>query len=325
MSGTNDLVRKQRAAAAFIQRGWYVCLIGNERLPLRNCAQCSDRSPQYVPHVGAADCPHPIGTCHGYQAASNNLDHVQALIETHPWANLAIAPDPSRLVVIDLDANRKGAAVPEQYRSQDGIRDGWDVFATVLMRYQGNTPRWPDDTLSVLTPNGGLHLWWTLPPRITVLSRNSQFGWLIDVKSRGAAVPAPGATRGDGVYKRCGTILDPAPAPGWLLEHLRLTGHIAQPAKPRPRRQFIPRPDADRAAQERLGRICDQLARADEGTRHETLVSATYAAAHMVAAGVLDEAEAYSAIQDAGYDADRTTGEIKSAWETALRKAGARR
>lgn len=320
-----DLARKQRAAAAFIERGWFVCLIGNERVPLRNCAQCSDRSPQYVPHVGAADCPHPIGTCHGYQSASNSLDHVLGLIEQHPWANLAIAPDPSRLVVIDLDTNRKGAAVPEQYRGLDDIRDGWDVFMTVLLRYQGDRPRWPDDTLSVRTPNGGLHLWWKLPQGVTVLSKNGQFGWLIDVKSRGAAVPAPGTVRGDGVYRRSGPVLDPAPAPGWLLEHLRITGHIAQPAKPRPRRDFRPRPGADRAAQERLGRICDQLARADEGVRHGTLVSATYAAAHMVAAGVLNEAEAYGAIEAAGYDADRTTGEIKSAWETALRKAGARR
>lgn len=320
-----DLLRKQRAAAAFVERGWFVCLIGNERVPLRNCPQCSDRSPQYVPHVGAADCPHPIGTCHGYQAASNDREHVLNLIEQHPWANLAIAPDPSRLVIIDLDANRKGAAMPEKYRGQEGIRDGWDVFAAVLMRYQGNTPRWPDDTLSVLTPNGGLHLWWTLPQGVTVLSKNGQFGWLIDVKARGAAVPAPGTVRGDGIYKRCGTILDPAPAPGWLMEHLRLTGHIAQPSKPRARRQFIPRPGSDRIGQERLGRICDQLARAEEGTRHETLVRAAYAAAHLVAAGMVDEAEAYTAVEEAGYDADRSTREIKSAWETALMKAGARR
>lgn len=320
-----DLLRKQRAAAAFVERGWFVCLIGNERVPLRNCPQCSDRSPQYVPHASAADCPHPIGTCHGYQSASNDLAHVLGLIEQHPWANLAISTGSSRLVVIDLDANRKGAAIPEPYRALGGVYDGWDVFMTVLMRYHGDKPRWPNDTLSVLTPNGGLHLWWKLPPSVTVLSKNGQFGWLIDVKSRGAAVPAPGTKRGDGIYKRCGTILDPAPAPAWLIEHLRITGHIAQPAKPRPRRQSIPRPGRDRIGKERLGRICDQLARAEEGTRHETLVRAAYAAAHLVAAGMVDEAEAYTAVEEAGYDADRSTREIKSAWETALMKAGARR
>lgn len=322
----SETQRKQRAAAAFIARGWYVCMLSRDRIPFGNCSQCTPGTADYAPHVGVADCPHPIRFCHGHLAASNSLDHVLGLLDEKPWAQFGISCGPSRLVVVDLDTNRDGVAIPDEYARQEGIRDGWDVFAAILMRYQGNTPRWPDDTLSVLTPHHGLHLWWKLPPGLIVTGgKRHRFGWLIDIKAQGSYVPAPGTVGNGGVYKRCGDILDPAPAPGWLLEHLRITGHIAKPFTPKPRRPFTPREGADRRAQQTLHQVCDQLARAEPGNRHATLVSATFAAAHLVARGLIPEGEAFAAIEEAGHDVDRRTGEIKSAWETALMKAGATR
>lgn len=318
-----DLTRKQRAATAFTARGWHVCLIGPTRLPLRNCEQCRDEpdNPAYVPHSGTDDCPHALDTCHGYKAATTNLDHVMRMLDRNPEANLGIATGASNLVVIDLDLNKKALPVPEKYAHLDGVSGGDDVFCYVLERY--GIP-FPPDTLIVETRSGGWHLWWQLPPDARVKSTNDgSFGWLIDVRSSGAYVPAPGTVvRGGGTYRRVSERMDPAPAPPWLMHHLRVTGHLPEPPKPRKPYRFQPRPDGDRIGQERLGRLADQLGAAPEHTGHAALVAATYSAAHLVADGLVGEDDAEAAMYQAGRARGRADSEIRTAWTTALAKAG---
>ena len=317
-----ELARRRRAAEAFIARGWHLILIGPTRKPLKSCRLCdNDRTnPDYVPHTGVADCPHPLETCHGYQAGSLDLGHVLRLLERHPTANLGIVNSLSSLVTIDLDTNKKQAPIPDKYADMPGIIDGWDIFAYVLERYGA---RWPENTLSVGTPSGGLHLTWTLPRGMTVTSTSDgRFGWLVDVRAHGSYVPAPGSKVRGGEYKRHGDILDPVPAPEWLLHHLRATGHMPERAKPRTEFRYRPRPDGDRVGQERLARIADQLVTAPPHTGHAALCTATTAAAHLVADGLVSEDEAASVILDAGLARNRGEREIRDAWRTALSKAG---
>lgn len=318
-----DSDRKRRAAAAFIVRGWHVCLIGPTRLPLRNCEQCRNEpdNPDYVPHFGVEDCPHALDVCHGYKSATADLDHVMRMLERNPEANLGVATGASNLVVIDVDVNKKALPVPERYAGLAGVNGGDDVFCYVLERYGVS---FPPDTLTVSTRSGGWHFWWQLPPGVTVKSTNDgSFGWLVDVRSSGAYVPAPGTVvHGGGVYRRLGKRMDPAPAPEWLLHHLKVTGHMPAPPKPRRPFRFQPRPDGDRHGQERLGRLADQLASAPEHTGHAALVAATYSAAHLVADGLVGEADAEAAMYQAGQSRGRADSEIRTAWTTALAKAG---
>lgn len=318
----DDRQRRRRAAAAFIERGWHTLLLGPKRLPLRNCDQCrqhnhDEPNPRYVPHSGVIDCPHPLGTCHGYQAASLDLDHVLGLLDRHPEANLGVATEPSGLVVVDVDTNRRGEPVPEKYARIDGVFDGWDVWALVLQRYRA---AW-QDTMTVGTPSGGMHLWYRLPAGATVLSKAGAFGWLIDIKSARAYITAPGTRTPAGEYRRFGERMSPAQAPDWLMHHLRITGHIPEP---KPKKTFFYKPQygGDRAAQERLGRIADTLVHAPQGTGHAALCTATTAAAHLVANGRVDELEAREVIRDAARDRNRTEAEIAHAWRSALSKAG---
>ena len=318
-----DPARKQRAAAAFIERGWHVCLLGPTRLPLRNCEQCRDEpdNEAYVPHSGVADCPHALDTCHGYKAATADLGHVLRMLERNPDANLGIATGASGLVVIDVDVNKKALPAPEKYAHLEGVSGGDDVFCYVLERY-GVT--FPPNTLTVATRSGGWHFWWTLPPGTVVKSTNDgSFGWLIDVRSAGAYVPAPGTVlRDGGSYRRVSEELDPSAAPQWLLHHLKVTGHMPEPARPRAAFRYQPRPDADRHGQQRLGRLADQLATAPEHTGHAALVAATYSAAHLAADGLVSEADAETAMYQAGRARGRADSEIRTAWTTALAKAG---
>lgn len=318
-----DTVRKRRAAEAFVSRGWHVCMIGPTRLPLRNCDQCRDESdnPHYVPHRGVKDCPHALDICHGYKAASNDLDHVLGMLERNPEANLGIATGASSLVVIDVDVNKKALPVPEKYRRLEGVNGGDDLFCFVLERY--GVP-FPPDTLTVETRSGGWHFWWSVPPGTVIKSTNDgSFGWLIDVRASGAYVPAPGTVvRGGGMYRRISEAMDPAPAPRWLMHHLKITGHLPKPPEPRRTYRFQAREGADRIGQERLGRLVDQLTAAPEHTGHAALVAATYSAAHLVADGLVDEADAEAAMYQAGRARGRAEAEIRTAWTTALIKVG---
>jgi len=316
-------IRRARAAAAFIERGWHTLLLGPTRKPFRNCDLCRPEdhgvpNAKYVPHVGVIDCPHPLDICHGHQAATLDLDHLHALLSRYPAANLGVATGPSRLVVVDIDTNRRNEPLPEAYRDIDGVRDGWDVFTLVLQRYG---VEWPDMTLTVGTPGKGLHLWFRLPEKVTVLSRTGQFGWLIDVKSDRAYITAPGTVTNAGEYRRFGDVMDPMAAPEWLMRHLKITGHIPQPVVKK-KFYFRPRPDADRLGQERLGRIADNLTGAPAHTGHAALCTATTAAAHLVADGLVDEMEAREVIAEAGRDRNRTEAEIAHAWRSALAKVG---
>jgi hypothetical protein len=320
---TPDQQRRRRAAHAFIERGWHTLLLGPTRKPFRNCPACRPDdhgapNPDYQPHAGVIDCPHPLDICHGYQAASLDEDHVLELLDRHPDANLGVSTGPSRLVIVDVDANRRGEPVPEKFRDTVGINDGWDVFALALERYKA---AWPD-TLLVGTPSGGAHLWFRLPDGVTVLSKSGAFGWLVDVKASRAYITAPGTRTTAGEYRRFGDVMDPIPAPDWLMHHLRVTGHFPAP-RPKPKPRIIrTRTDRDGAGQERLDRIAATLESAPSGTGHGALCTATTAAAHLVADELVAEHEARDVIADAGRNRNRTEAEIAHAWRSALSKVG---
>jgi hypothetical protein len=320
---TDEQQKRRRAAHAFIERGWHTLLLGPTRKPFRNCPTCRPDdlgvpNPEYVPHAGVIDCPHPLDICHGHQAATLDADHLMGLMDRYPDANLGVATGPSRLVVVDVDTNRRGEPVPDAYRGNDGIRDGWDVFQLVVTRYRVD---WPDMTLTVGTPGNGLHLWFRLPEKVTVLSRTGQFGWLIDIKSDRAYITAPGTQTKAGKYRRFGDVMDPMFAPDWLMHHLRITGHIAVP-RPRPQRSTRPHRDREGEGQERLDRIAATLESAPAGTGHAALCTATTAAAYLVADELVDELEARDVIADAARNRNRTEAEIVHAWRSALAKVG---
>lgn len=314
--------RSRRAAHAFIERKWPVlALIPGTSRPM-SCDLCNSRSPRYVPHHGIDDCPHAPDYCHSFHAAT--LDHakVESWFDRFPNANVGVSTGPAGLVVVDCDTAGHGhGEITDAAYQMEGVNDGLDVFALALTKYK---QRFPDDTMIVDSPSGGLHLWWTLPENVTIRSRNGFFGPLVDVKSTGGYIVAPTSSKPAGEYKRWSGAVEPAPAPPWLLHHLKLTGHYPPP--PQPQRHYRHRGGADSAEGLRaLDAIADKLARAEEGTRHAQLCTATTAAAHLVADGRVTEDQALDVIRDAGYAAERDGREIDDAWRTALAKTGSRR
>lgn len=72
------------------------------------------------------------------------------------------------------------------------------------------------DTLSVLTPSGGVHLYFRLPPDLYVPCSRSELGPGIDIKGEGGFVVGPGSPhKRGGFYQEVPEVL--ADAPAWLL------------------------------------------------------------------------------------------------------------
>ncbi len=207
--------------------------------------------------------------------------------------NVGIACGPSGLVVLDLDRPKPGEVPPPAYR-EPGIGDGGDVLAVLC---EANDQPLPVDTYAVRTGSGGTHLYFTVPPGITLRNTAKRLGWLIDTRAHGGYVVAAGST----VDHRPYTALvdeDPAPLPGWLSD--RLTDPPPAPVTERPTSTTAvagsPSAYAAAALRGELGRVLAAI----EGTRNHTLNSAAFALGQLVAAGLLPRQLAEDALTLAG-------------------------
>ena len=137
--------------------------------------------------------------------------------------NIGIACGPSRLVVIDLDTH---SPLPDDWRLP-GVHDGRDVLA-LLAEWAGQP--WPV-TYTVMTPTGGMHLYYTAPDDAGIRNSAGKIGPLVDVRGGGGYVLAAGSVLDERAYPgnpECRELVtggrayevaddrDPEPLPAWL-------------------------------------------------------------------------------------------------------------
>ncbi|GAA2778281.1 bifunctional DNA primase/polymerase [Saccharopolyspora taberi] len=235
------------------------------------------------------DCPGTGPCTAGHrkweQRATTDPDRVRGCW-SHGAYNIGLATGPAGLLVVDLDMPKPGKPVPERWAAQ-GAESGMDVFLLVCAD-AGHPP--PLDTMTVQTPSGGTHLYFTAPAdarlRITQGERGHGLGWGIDTRGWGGYVVAPGSIRRDGSY----TITDdrpPAPLPAWLVD--RLTPTPLPPQQPTAvattagRRTGFLRAAID-------GEI-RRVTTAEGGGRNFALYCAANALGQLVAGGALGEQE----------------------------------
>ncbi len=244
------------AAVAAARRGWHVfpCRQGDKRPAIDRWEERASASPEHV------------------EAAWR---------DRWPRANIGVACGPSGLVVIDLDTPEHGGQLPDSWRAEPGIRDGRDVLATLAER--AGQP-WPA-TCGVLTPRGGLHLYFAAIPGRQIRNSAGKIGPMIDARGAGGYVIGAGSIIGGRLYE---VVSDGAvePLPLWLTD-------LADPPHPaRPRAAGADGPDlpssgryADRAIIGEIQRVLD----AQPGQRNATLNRAAHSLGQLVAGGVLDE------------------------------------
>ncbi|MEU0369595.1 bifunctional DNA primase/polymerase [Streptomyces sp. NPDC006283] len=170
------------------------------------------------PHRGEAQPVLCRGECglpgHGVHDATTDPAGVRALFAAAPWATgygIACGRPPHHLIGIDLDTKSSTDSMAE--------------LQHLALRHLFTIP----ETVTVLTPSGGRHLWLTGPSDVVVPNSASRIAPGIDVRGTGGYLVGPGSVTAHGAYRLAPDTahLPPAPCPRALL---RL---ITPPARPR--------------------------------------------------------------------------------------------
>ncbi|MFI9580872.1 bifunctional DNA primase/polymerase [Streptomyces sp. NPDC052236] len=256
------------------------------------------------PHRGD---PEPVlcrGECglpgHGVYDATTDPAAVRALFAAAPWATgygIACGRPPHHLIGIDLDTKYSAGTDTDTDAGTGTGVDSVSALQHLALRHLFTIP----ETVTVLTPSGGRHLWLTGPPDVVVPNSASRLAPGIDVRGAGGYLVGPGSVSAHGAYRLApGTAeLSPAPCPRALLR-------LLTPARPHQHTTPARAPQAQgeglvhfvRAAHEgqRNTRLFWAACRAYENGFGEALADALTAAA--VRAG-LTEREARATIASA--------------------------
>ncbi|MET9530186.1 bifunctional DNA primase/polymerase [Streptomyces sp. NPDC006649] len=163
------------------------------------------------PHHGEAGPARCRGACgrtgHGVHDATADPAAVRALFAAAPWATgygIACGRPPHHLIGIDLDTKAE--------------TDSTAALQRLALKHLFTIP----ETVTVLTPSGGSHLWLTGPPDRVVPNSVSRLAPGIDIRGAGGYLVGPGSLTAHGVYRLApGTAhLTPAPCPRALLRLL---------------------------------------------------------------------------------------------------------
>jgi len=257
-------------------------------------------------------------------ARFRNLDQIQAWF-TGRWKRAHVALFTRRLVVVDCDMRKPGAVIRGRFAD---AQSGTDVLEA-LARDAGAD--WPE-TYEVLTPSGGLHLYFLQPEGEPIGcatgdgARAPHIGPLVDVRGVGGYVIAAGSySRAQGrPYQRVSPPgLAPQPVPGWLLAILRRPDPAPAPS-PAPRVALAASSGrADRYAAAALQQLADKVAAAPDGERWRTLSGAALRLAELSHTAprvlaydvVLDTLTAAAAASGMSGGYERAERAVKTAWD----------
>jgi hypothetical protein len=201
-----------------------------------------------VPVIPCGRDKRPLLAGFGQDASTEELSRFSDPEQVRSWwsgryvrahVGLLTGRGPGRgLVVVDLDMLKDGAEPPTG--RWEGCQGGSDVLERLAAEAGAE---WPE-TYTVMTPSGGLHLYYLQPedgPLIGCATGDGptapHLGPLIDVRGIGGYVIAAGsyaAVQGRPYERVSDPAMRPQPLPGWLLERLRPAVQPSPPPAPAP-------------------------------------------------------------------------------------------
>lgn len=238
-------------------------------------------SPAASEATGGAGAPGMCrGECglpgHGVHDATTDPAAVRALFAAAPWATgygIACGRAPHHLIGVDLDVTPTTASTDDRGVGQAGGHVGGQAGGRVgRVGGPNGTPDpaqdpTPDsvaalqqlafqhlftlpETVVVLTPSGGRHIWLSGPAGITVPNSAGRLAPGIDVRGAGGYLVGPGSVTARGAYRLApgSAGLTPAPCPRALLRlltppergrHAGPGGHRGRPAQGHGLVQFV--------------------------------------------------------------------------------------
>ncbi|MFE9612769.1 bifunctional DNA primase/polymerase [Streptomyces sp. NPDC006012] len=222
-------------ALSAAERGLAVIPLSRTKLPaLRSphrdhatsAAPTTTTTPATPATPASAPAPPPVtchGECgrfgHGVYDASTEPARIRELFAAAPWATgygIACGLSPHHLIGVDLD-------------TKSGT-DSSAALRELALRHLFTIP----ETVVVLTPSGGRHVWLAGPPDVVVPNSASRLAPGIDIRGAGGYLVGPGSRTEHGVYATApGTAhLTPAPCPPALLRLLLPPPRAPHPAPP---------------------------------------------------------------------------------------------
>lgn len=199
------------------------------------------------------------------QHASTDPDTVRTWWTRSAYNIGIVTGSPTGIVVIDLDA-AKARGEPHGRQS-----------LAALARDRGETI--PRNTRTVVTPSGGQHLYFHLPPETDLRNTAGHLGRHIDTRASGGYVVGPGSIV-DGRRYRLTVNAPPLPIPGWLLKELLATPMVSSP---------LLRPHSSAYVNAVLRGEAERVEQAVLGTRNHTLFRAAARLSSFVAQGLVAE------------------------------------
>ncbi|MEU2155414.1 bifunctional DNA primase/polymerase [Streptomyces sp. NPDC019396] len=174
--------------------------------PVPAAATTTAPAPAPAPATCHGECGRPG---HGVHDATTDPAAVRALFAAAPWATgygIACGRPPYHLIGIDLDT--KSAAMgggPDA----GGAVDSLGALRHLALQHLFTIP----ETITVLTPSGGRHLWLTGPPGVVVPNSAGRLAPGIDVRGSGGYLVGPGSVSAHGAYRFAPGTATPPPAP----------------------------------------------------------------------------------------------------------------
>jgi hypothetical protein len=244
--------------------------------------------------------------------ATADPDRLRQIVR--PGANVGVACGPSGLLVLDLDVAKEP---PGAESDPDEPRHGAEALRALA------AGRELPPTLTVATPTGGRHLYYTAPRGLKLRNTVGRLGPLIDTRAEGGYVVGPGSIV-DGRSYRIIADVPVASLPQWLLRELQALN--APPPVLAPDAAFIPPPGsvgatsdgASAYAAAALRNEVERVRTARVGTRNDTLNRAAFSLGRLIGAGILDHDLAAGELTDAARQAGLPPREVASTLSSGM-------
>lgn len=160
MSSSN-IPERVRIGQRYVELGWPVFVLGEGKVPIRNCPRCDSRRPDTFVRHSAEDCT--CLTCHGFYAATMDVARFEQMLLQRPSGLTAVRTGgPSHLLVIDAEAS--AATVDGEDVTGLEVLDSWESWV------EGGWSLPP--TLRQRTAGGGIHMVYKLPSGLAIPGHN---------------------------------------------------------------------------------------------------------------------------------------------------------
>lgn len=259
-----------KLATIWSAKGVHVFPLGPGKIPLANCHRCADTS---AAHLKSCECRNAGRPCHGFHSATTDPELMAKLFADPKAVCVGIATGASGLVVVDCDTATEG-------------QDGAHHYAQALKERGEKLVK----TFTVATPSGGVHYFYASEDADALAPENRAFP-MVDVKTGGSYVVAPGSESKKGTYKHFYGAWPPAQAPQWLVDHLDRPGRlrtsstdVMAPASSDVKEVSNP----DMYLEAVVRNAADAIASAPEGSVYDTIRRKSFSLAPLVRGGSLD-------------------------------------